>query len=246
VNCETVQSDQVVERYVLGQLSEAEQGSFEEHFFACEACFEEVRLMQNLQAAGEGRPRPAVVLQMPRRNWAVWGAAAAAFVIALGLAAMWRTRQPAPPPAPVAAVTPSPELTLLAKIDPPRYVAANLRSSTSAAEEKFRAAMEKYSVGDYRVAAAGLRGLQTPAARFYLGISDLMTGSPDEAIASLRAVDAMGETPYLEQARFFLAKALLASQNVSAAKQALEQTIALAGDREAEARLLLERVRQLP
>ncbi len=64
MNCETIHAENVAERYMLGHLSDAEQGSFEEHFFECEPCLEQVRLLQGVQAAGEGIPRPAVVLQL--------------------------------------------------------------------------------------------------------------------------------------------------------------------------------------
>ncbi len=43
----------------------------------------------------------------------------------------------------------------------------------------------------------------------------------------------MTEEPYLEETRFFLAKALLAEKDVPGAVRALGQTVALAGDREA-------------
>ncbi len=245
VNCETVQSEQVVERYVLGQLGEAEQQAFEEHFFDCEACLEEVRMMQSLQAAAAERGRS--VVQLPRRKWMLWGAAAALVVAGFGLAEMLRVRQRAETPvAKAPAVDAGAELLLLARVAAPRYTASNLRSASGTGEERFRAAMAKYSAGEYGAAAEGLRGMETAAARFYLGIAELMTGKLDEAVTHLRDTVAMGETPYLEEAQFFLAKGLLGKKDVAGARLALEQTIALAGDREVEARRLVEQVRALP
>jgi hypothetical protein len=243
VNCETVQSGNVVERYVLGQLSAEEQGSFEEHFFACDPCLEEVRLMQSLQAAAAGHPRPKVVATVPRRNWVAWSAIAAVLIAGFGLAVKQAPK--APRPKAIIAGTP-PEILLLARVDPPRYTPSNLRSASADRDQQCRAAMTKYAEGDYAGAAAGLRGLDTAAARFYLGIADLMTGRVDDAVTELRGTEAMGETPYLEEARFFLAKALLAKQDAAGAARSLEQTIALAGDRKAEATGLLEQLRRLP
>jgi TolA-binding protein len=253
VNCETVQNENVVERYVLGQLTAEELGSFEEHYFECEPCFEQVRLMQGLQAAGEGRPRPARVLEMPGRKWQVW-AAAAVVLAGVGIAAMRQFGQPAAPVASAPAATAAKvdaERVLLARVEPPNYTAAALRGSAGDRAENFAAAMAKFSGGDYRAAADGLRGLveggpETAAARFYLGVSDLMLDNWQEPVTLMRSIDAMGETPYLEQARFFLAKALLAGNDAGGAAKALEATIALKGDRETEARELLERVRKLP
>lgn len=174
----------------------------------------------------------------------IWGAVAAVVVAGFLLTEISRTRQPAAVPV---AKSPAPsELQLLARVDPPRYTATNLRSSASDRDEKFRAAMTKYAAGDYAAAANDLRGVDTAAARFYLSIADLMTGVVEEPVTMLRSIDEMGETPYLEQARFFLAKALLANHDIAGATKALEQTIALKGDRETEARELLERVHKLP
>jgi tetratricopeptide (TPR) repeat protein len=241
VKCETVQSETVVERYVLGQLSAAEQNAFEEHFFSCDACLEEVRLMQGLQAAAKARPR-----QMPSRKWIAWGAVAALLLAGFGLVQMSRPRQPEGTAHPVAVAESPSELRLLGQIEAPRYIPSNLRSGSGDRDQKFRAAMAKYTEGDYAAAAGELRGLDQAAARFYLGVCDIMIDNRDEAVSQLRSVEAMGETPYLEPARFFLAKALLANKDAAGAAQALEQTIALKGDREAEARRLLEQVRALP
>uniref|UniRef100_Q027U0 Uncharacterized protein n=1 Tax=Solibacter usitatus (strain Ellin6076) TaxID=234267 RepID=Q027U0_SOLUE len=243
VNCETVQSGRMVERYVLGQLGAAEQDSFEEHYFDCDACLEEVRMMQGLQAVVAERPRVRSVAEIPGRKWMLWGAAAAV-VAGIGLVEIPRAHQRRE--APAAVVDAGAELQVLARVAAPRYTASNLRSASGNRDEQFRAAMEKYSAGDYRATVEGLRGQETPAARFYLGIAELMTGNLDAAVTQLRDTVAMGETPYLEEARFFLAKSLLGKKDAAGAAAELEQTIALRGDRESEARRLLELVRALP
>jgi anti-sigma factor RsiW len=42
---------QAVERYLIDDLSEAERNEFEEHFFSCEKCADEVRLGARFHAA---------------------------------------------------------------------------------------------------------------------------------------------------------------------------------------------------
>ena len=243
MNCEAVQTGNVAERYVLGGLSEPERNAFEEHYFECDRCLDEVRMLQSLQGIAAERSRKVVVMPR-RRNWAVWGAVAAMVVVGLGIAAMWRSGRPAAQP--IARVPErGPDLQLLAKVEPPKYTASTLRSGLGDADAQFRAAMEQYGRGEYAAAAEGLRAVAESgaAARFYLAISDLMTGKAAEAADQLRAVVGMGDGPYLEQAQFFLAKALLAQNDAAGAKQALERTIALKGDRETEARGLLEQLR---
>jgi anti-sigma factor RsiW len=49
MNCAQVTKEEITEKYLLGRLTEAEQGAFELHFFECERCFEEVESLRMLQ-----------------------------------------------------------------------------------------------------------------------------------------------------------------------------------------------------
>jgi Tol biopolymer transport system component len=49
MDCEQVVKEEVTEKYLLGHLTEAEQGAFEVHFFECQRCFEEVQTLRALQ-----------------------------------------------------------------------------------------------------------------------------------------------------------------------------------------------------
>ena len=60
MNCADVKRENIVERYVNDELSEKEKELFEEHYFTCQACLEELATMQQiaggvkeLAAAGE-------------------------------------------------------------------------------------------------------------------------------------------------------------------------------------------------
>lgn len=57
MTCATYANDSdAAERYVLGQMGEAEQASFEEHFFGCDACFASVQTLQQMQTALRAAP----------------------------------------------------------------------------------------------------------------------------------------------------------------------------------------------
>jgi len=60
-----------VEQYLLGQLSEAEQDRFEEHFFSCQTCAEDVKagtaFLANLRSVFA--ERDAFPVQPPRKWW---------------------------------------------------------------------------------------------------------------------------------------------------------------------------------
>lgn len=249
MDCQDVLNSEIAERYVAGELSEAEQSDFEAHFFGCEACFEELQLLQAAQAALRRKPSMAV-RRAPSLRWL---AAAAGLLIVLG-AGWWAIgparRSPAgiqsaqvKPAAPARAES----LALLAKLEPPRYSALVMRGD---GQQAFREAMRSYSDGNYNGAVPVLlaiaeRDPRHSAAQFYLGISYLMLGRNDEAIARLKNVIALGDTPELEDAQIALAKAFLRQANTAGAEEQLRQAIALGGDRKAEAQGLLDQLHNL-
>ncbi len=55
MNCQQVEEQEVIERYLAEKLSEQESAAFEEHFLGCKQCFEELRLHH--AAAAEMRQR---------------------------------------------------------------------------------------------------------------------------------------------------------------------------------------------
>jgi tetratricopeptide (TPR) repeat protein len=249
MDCQDVLNSEIAERYVAGELSETEQSDFEAHFFGCEACFEEVQLLQAAQAALRRKP-PMAARRAPSLRWL---AAAAGLLIILG-AGWWAMgparRSPAgiqsaqvKPAAPARAES----LALLAKIEPPRYSTLVMRGD---GQQAFRDAMRSYSDGNYNGAipvllAVAEKDPRHSAAQFYLGICYLMLGRNDEAIARLKNVVALGDTPELEDAHIALAKAFLREANTAGAEEELRQTIVLSGDRKAEAQGLLDRLRNL-
>jgi hypothetical protein len=64
-------NNQAVERYLLGQMPEAEIEAFEKHFFECGTCAEEVEsgvlFQENARAAFPSVPQPAPAIE--RKNW---------------------------------------------------------------------------------------------------------------------------------------------------------------------------------
>src|SRR5688572_24055391 len=64
MTCATFATDSdAAERYVLGQMGEAEQTSFEEHFFGCDACFASVQTLQQMQTALRGAPAQETLVE---------------------------------------------------------------------------------------------------------------------------------------------------------------------------------------
>ena len=119
-----------------------------------------------------------------------------------------------------------------------------------AAPKSFQSAMARYKEQDYAAAAAALRPVTNAqpsflAARFYLGISLLLSGDRIGGIEELRPLaDAAAGSPYLERSQFYLAKRLIAEHDIPRAERQLEDLIARHGDLEKQAAELLNQIRR--
>ena len=260
MTCEEIERDDVAEQYLLGRLSDADQERYEAHYFDCPACLERLRTLETVR--GE-LSRDAVSGRSRRWMWRAAAGLAAAAVIVLAVRVVQDPdssspidQSPAPtrpgdvilppqasPPAP----SPSP-LSPLGAIDPPVYTPPRLRGVTTAAQREFGAAMDLYSARDYAGAITGLRRAIAAddtllPARFYLAVSYLQTDRTADAVQELQKVVAAGESPYLEDARFFLAKARIREGDIAAARAELTRVVAMDGERREEAVRLLA---QLP
>jgi tetratricopeptide (TPR) repeat protein len=270
MDCTLAAREEILERYVAGDLAEKDRDAFEEHCFGCDRCFDE---LQTLQAIRDELPRlTAEVEPGRRRTLPVWvpTAVAATLILAVG-GAIWlrhvptvvsettrigpppvstppRVPQPASPAVPPAA--PVPSLEELARFEPPVYRPSTLRGVPDEATARFLRGMEAYRKADYKEAVADLRlaasaDPDAPHVRFFLGIGHLMLSQGDLGIDRLRGTIALGGSPYLEDAHFYLAKALLSRNDLAGAEAELKRVVQLRGQRGDEARHLLSQVRRL-
>jgi tetratricopeptide (TPR) repeat protein len=281
MDCNLVVSDELVERYLLGALSPAEQEAFEQHFFECETCFGELRSLQAIQEAVRAAP-PAMPAPKISRGWNPWwgwlatGTAAASLVAVVLLqqsrgpeqvagnnspaAAAASPASPGEPEAtsgrPIAeeaegAATTAPAysppesakrpgavlrqvevLARLARVEPPRYLATVLRGSTDEATLRFQEGMKVYATQNFRGTVPILREAAAldpsrPDIAFFLGASELLSDDTTGAVKELRRTIAMGDTPFLEEAHFYLAKAYLKQGDTDSARAELTKAKAL-------------------
>lgn len=196
LTCETVAEHGLVERYVAGRLGPgAEREAFEAHLLTCDACREEVRLALIVRA--ELAPTTS---RRSRRGWLLGvGLAAAAGLATLVVLRGNGTDRVRP---------------LGAVRQPPIYLGVPIRGTSTPADSLFDAAMQAYAEGDYATSAAGLdralaNGADSTPALFFLGASRLLTGQQAAAEDAFRRVVALGDTPYLPEAHYYLAKAFL-------------------------------------
>jgi hypothetical protein len=229
MDCERIERNDLIERYVAGKLESAEQEEFETHYFGCPECLEKLRTGLLIQASFQDQGEKILALKpypplapIRRRAWAY---SAAAGMLIVAAAALWlQLARPGRAPA-GAKATPS-SLTLLARIDPPSYVPLALRGTDDAAAKRFRLAMNRYSEGRYEEAIPDLQDVvefnpRGAGGRFFLGICLLLTGKTDRGMAELRETVSLGDSVFLEEAHFFLAKAFLAKGDARGAKDEL-------------------------
>jgi len=106
--------------------------------------------------------------------------------------------------------------------------------------------MRLYTDGDFPAATARLRKIAdaqpgfTPA-RFYLGICLLLTGERTSGIRQLREAAASASS-YRESAHFYLAKTYLGEGDIAAARQELNDLVAIHGELEKQAQVLLTQI----
>jgi tetratricopeptide (TPR) repeat protein len=265
MTCEDVIQGEIAEKYLHAELSEESREAFEQHYFECDRCFALLQAYRGLQAE-LARSRHAILAEAPGRSWIWrwgWAPATAAVVMAAGLA-LWQQpltdtgstpegqpSTPASAPSPAGPpATPGPSLADLARVDPPPYTASRLRGVEDEAGARYHAAMKRYVQGDFRGAIAGLSAAATldpeaPHVLFFLGVSRLAAGEPDAGIEALRRTIALGDSPFIEEARFFLAKGYLQKRDVEAAERELARAVQLRGAREAEARQMLADLKSL-
>jgi len=125
-----------------------------------------------------------------------------------------------------------------------------MRDAGDDAQRRFREAMSLYAKGDYAGAIPGLEAAakadpEDAGAPFFLGVSWVLTEHDAAAMEALRTAIALGDSPYLEEAKLYLARALLRSGDPDAAVRELEAIVKLHGDREDEAQQLLRKIQEI-
>jgi len=274
MDCARVAREDFLESYLLGRLSEADRDALEQHYFECTRCFDDLQTLRFVRTelqhgSAELNPETKAIKTSPLVVWAPIGLVSAAILAGILLwvrpalsppsrdistpsaSSQPQSQQPGPEPKETSGERP-PSIELLAQVEPAPYEAGSFRGPLDEATQRFNEGMDAYRKADYAKAVNRLRTareLDPNAAHisFFLGVSDLMVGRDDAAIDALQATIALGESPYLEEAHFYLAKAFLRRKDFDAAAAQLNQVIRRRGSQSGQARQLLteiERVRR--
>lgn len=259
MDCKQVTKQDVLERYLLDQLTEPERDQFEQHYFECESCFSQLQTALTVQSQLHRYPSTQANMRgtFAWRMWS-WTPALVTAVALLVIATWWYSVRrhavqqvvvPSQGSQPQSANPRASTLEELALVDPPPYSAISFRGVEDQAHHQFDLAMQNYSKAEYARAIPGLRTAvradpQVLSFNFYLAASYLLTGQTDSAIEFFRKTISLGDPSYSEQSHFYLAKAYLKKQDVSRAQEELRSAMGFHGSKEAEATQILLQLRR--
>jgi hypothetical protein len=184
-------------------MPESERIAYEDHFVACAECQREIRFANAVRTAlsePDATNESSPPLRRPHfRRWL-----GAGFAVAAGIAAIV-----------IVQMRPSPAFRELGGLlEPPAYLGVPVRGTPGRADSVFERAMNDYASRHYAAAAEGLRaalaaGEDSVPTEFFLGATLLMSDDAKGAAAAFDRVIAKGDTPYLDEAQLYQAKALL-------------------------------------
>ncbi len=264
--CDGAPAELLLERYIQGTLPDAEAQQFEEHYFDCPVCVAQVEALQAVRTRLAGLPineqptaqtatkKRAKLFAWPTPMAAMVALAASLFIVFLSYRFMLPNFLPStvtiqtgpqspatshPATTPSSSTQPSTSVAQLADLTLPPFRAATLRGESEDAD--FAAGMTAYSTGDCRAALTALSRVPESAssalaAQFYSGECQMHLGDLRSAATTLQRVAAAGDSPQQEASYYYLAQIALTRNDAPAARQALDDTVALRGDFEQRAR----------
>lgn len=220
------------------------------HVGSCTACR---RLAEDFDGLDVGEPDAAVEARVlarvaePRHGRAGLLSLAAGLLLASGLGVTWwYSRGDAPSDVPPVAQLPTPVVALWtvtpALVRVPLSSLGVARSGQGAESDGLAlvAALAPYQAGDYADAAVGLSQVVNDApasgeAHFYLGVSQLMAGHPDAAVASLERASQLLPVARQPEAEWYRATAEQRVGLTEPARARLRAICARAGAYQAQA-----------
>ena len=237
--CEDYARQDVARRYVARVLDPTEVEAFEVHFLTCAWCREAVAFADAARAAARALP----VGRASRRSRSARWLAGASLSIAAGIAVVAIVR--------ARASRGVEELGALSR--PPEYRGVQIRAKVTTADSLFHDGMVAYSAQRYDDAVRLLRAsvvaraTATDAnasvpANFFLGASLLVQREAALAADAFARVEAVGWSPYRDEAHYYRALALLQTGNLDAGVAELRMASAGANHTAALARDLLARL----
>jgi hypothetical protein len=268
--CTNKSVGELIGMYEFGILAEPELSRFSDHLLECEYCFEQAYSMQDFtsglrrhrvtaRSAEAGRPFRQPAAQ--KRSWlGFWPSspmlagglvAACTMVLVFGLyIGVWIPlhRQTGPPahPTDIAGINSGAWDNLAIPKAP--YRGSNGRTVLRSADKAFDRAMARYQGGEFAEAIDQLEVLselepsEAAEAKFYLGVSLLLTGRTKDAIQPLKQAEELRVGEGREASEYYLGLAYLKSNQPQAAVGELEAVVKANGEHRQAAEHLIQSI----
>lgn len=230
--------DELIERYVLGQMSEEERSDFENELRANSRLQDLVSESQTLKEVIRSEENIAVfqdtlktVVQEKRKSpsylrW--WGAAAAMVFCVSAIIWMHQANQ-----------TSNPSELVLAYFEP----FPDVLTSRDQGDSLVSLAMTAYGVGDYIQAISILKSIENDDSslfRFYIGVSYQATGDYEKALDIWEELEESPERSLKFDIKWYKALALLGLNESERAKPIVQELVNQPSSVQSKARMLLE------
>lgn len=222
-----------IDAYLRNELSETEQQEFETHYFACEYCFDQLRIRRALMESNFNLNSIPAGDRVTRSRFRRYPALlAASLVIVVGAAIMglhWQRGK---------------VLQEISSFSPPIVMITETRNQP--AESAYTNAVNAYQQGNYQLAVTHLSNIaeaaRTPKIHFLSGISRLLSKDPEGALADFEAILSAMDPSYFDEAIFYKGIALLRQGHVSEAKAEFLRLSGMFSPLKADARKRLDMI----
>ncbi|HDP95465.1 MAG TPA: hypothetical protein ENN40_08925 [Candidatus Aminicenantes bacterium] len=222
-----------IDAYLRNDLSETQRQEFENHYFSCQHCFDQLRIRRALMETNFNLKPMTIGEKVSkfrfRRHPALL---AASLVIVIGASIMglqWQRGK---------------TLERISRFSPPVILVTETRNQQ--AETAYTEAVKAYQNGDYKDGVAHLSNIPepfvSPKVRFLRGISRLLTKDPQGAAKDFEAIIAAMDPSYFDEALFYKGIALLRQGNVSGAKAVFMRLSGMFSPLKGEARKRLDMI----
>ena len=255
--CERTRSRELMDEYIRGELSEAQREAFEEHYFECDQCFEELQFREKVLGVIQERGESIFADYITKKKRMRESLGSRFFRRIFPKAPLWRQGWV------YAVVTTAIILILipllsnifapnkyehLADIKPYPFLLTGLRSGATEGERLFQEGMRFYTDGEYTQSALFLEKAVAlnpgkVLTYFFLGVSLLMEDNTGRAIRYLEK--ATVAQPDSEIFHWYLGQAYLKKGDGEKARKTLERVRDLDGDYRIRAEALIRKIEEI-
>ncbi len=231
-----------IDRYLRGELSTAEQETFEEHYFACDGCFSELQIAERLHAKEihivTGSTNQTLQLWW-QLHWKPMLSLAA--MVLVTLISLWTITSRAQ----------RRDLIEISDIPAPLYMKmetrAGLDSNHRERELKFDEAMAYYNQKKYGQALRLMNQIAGDNTNvqltFFQSICLLFTDQPEEAVTGFDTIITVMNPAYYDEAVYYKAIALLRLDKKSQALVLLENLAEMFSPYSQKAKALMDKLK---